>query len=172
MGRTISSIAVLVASMAVFGVHILVDSLTREPPNYSLIEDGLWLGGFVPEPPPNTSAVLNLCESEDPYRAIGHRWEPIRDAEPAPSLEWLLEQVDWIEAQRGAGRVVYVHCRNGVSRSVMVMAAYLMRREGWLRDRALEHLRERRPGVRPNPAFLRLLAEWERTLIPPTDLKS
>ena len=156
-----ASIAFLVAALSVVGVQFLVDSMTREPPNYSRIEGGLWLGGLVPEPPLKTSAVLNLCESQDPYLAAVHRWEPIRDAEPAPSLEWLREQVDWIAAQRATGRVVYVHCRNGVSRSAMVVAAYLMRREGWKRDRALEYLRERRPGMRPNPAFLRLLSAWE-----------
>ena len=59
---------------------------------------------------------------------------------------------------------MYVHCRNGVSRSAMVMAAYLMRRENWNREQALEFLRSRRPGVRPNPAFLALLSEWEQTL--------
>jgi protein-tyrosine phosphatase len=46
----------------------------------------------------------------------------------------------------------------------MVVAAYLMRREKWPRDRAIEYLRSRRPGVRPNPAFLELLGEWEEQL--------
>ena len=154
---------IAVAALAVVAVHITVERMTREPPNYSEIEDGLWLGGFVQEPPSGTRAVLNLCETEDPYRVESHRWEPIRDAEPAPSLEWLREQVGFIEAERAAGRTVYVHCRNGVSRSAMVLAAYLMKREGWSRDRALEFLRARRPGVRPNPAFLPLLLEWERS---------
>jgi hypothetical protein len=152
----------VVAALAVVGVHLVVDRLTREPPNYSRIEDGLWLGGYVPKPPRGTGAVLNLCESEDPYRVESHRWEPIRDAEPVPSLDWLREQVGFIESERAAGRVVFVHCRNGVSRSGMVVAAYLMRREGWSRDRVLEFLRSRRPGVHPNPAFMQLLLEWER----------
>jgi protein-tyrosine phosphatase len=60
--------------------------------------------------------------------------------------------------------VVYVHCRNGVSRSGMVVAAYLMRRESWSRDQALDFMRSRRPGVRPNPAFMRLLWDWEKSL--------
>ncbi len=152
-----------VLGSAVAAVHFYVEWLTREPPNYSQIEDGLWLGGFVPEPPSGTRAVLNLCETDDPYRVESHRWEPIRDAVPVPSLEWLREQVAFIESERGAGRTVYVHCRNGVSRSAMVMAAYLMRRENWSREQALEFLRSRRPGVRPNPAFLALLLDWEHS---------
>jgi len=29
--------------------------------DYALIEDGLYMGGYVDEPPPGTNAVLNLC---------------------------------------------------------------------------------------------------------------
>ena len=39
----------------------------------SRIEDGLYLGGHVSEPPRGATAVLNLCEVEDPYRAAAHR---------------------------------------------------------------------------------------------------
>src|SRR5262245_52501802 len=85
-------VALAVVALVVVAVRGIVDRLIREPPNYAKVEDGLWLGGFVADPPPNTRAVLNLCESEDPYRVESHRWEPIRDAEPAPSLDWLREQ--------------------------------------------------------------------------------
>jgi hypothetical protein len=145
-------------------VLVAVDRYIREPRTYSRIEDGLWLGGSVAEPPPGTRAVLNLCEVEDTYQEEIHRWEPIRDAAPAPTLQWLREQVEFIETQRTAGRPVFVHCMQGISRGGMVTAAYLMRREGWSRDEALAFLRSRRPGVRPNPAFMQLLLEWERSL--------
>src|SRR5262249_46821559 len=141
-----------------------VDRHTREPPNYSQIENGLYLGGYVAEPPPGTRAVLNLCETEDSCHAEVHVWEPIRDAPPAPSLDWLRRQVEFIESQRAAGRVVFVHCRNGVSRSGMVLAASLMARDGRSRDDTLAFLRSKRPGVRPNPAFMTLLLEWEKEL--------
>ena len=159
-----SVILLAIAAFAVVAVHVVVDRMTREPPNYTQIEDGLWLGGYVVEPPPDTRAVLNLCESEDPYRVESHRWEPIRDAEPAPSLDWLRAQVAFIETERVAGRTVFVHCRNGVSRSGMVVVAYYMARNAWPRDEAMGFVRSKRPGLRPNPAFLQLLSEWERSL--------
>lgn len=157
-------LAVVAAALAVLATHLAVDRLTREPPNYSEVEDGLYLGGYVPEPPPGTRAVLNLCELEDPYRVESHRWEPIPDAEPVPSLDWLRAQVAFIEAARAQGRTVFVHCRNGVSRSGMVVVAYYMARNRWSRDEAAEFVRSRRPGLRPNPAFMQLLLEWERSL--------
>jgi protein-tyrosine phosphatase len=145
-------------------VHLLVECLTREGPNYSRIEPDLYLGGYVQEPPRGTVAVLNLCETEDPYETRWHQWTPIADAEPAPDLAWLGEQVAFIDEHRRANRTVFVHCRNGVSRSAMVVLAHLMARHGWTRDEALEEVRVRRPIVRPNPAFMRLLLEWEKKL--------
>ena len=136
----------------------------REPPDYAEIERGLFLGARVEGPPPGTQAVLNLCALEDGYTVEVCRWEPIRDAEPAPSLDWLSRQVEFVEEQRRAGRTVYVHCRNGVSRSAMVVLAYLMQTRGWSRDEALAFARARRPVVRPNPAFMGLLLEWEQYL--------
>lgn len=145
-----------------WGGLVLVEWAYRPGPNYTEIEPGLYLGGYVTDPPAGTRAVLNLCETEDPHQAERHRWEPIADAAPAPSLDWLREQVAWIDAQRRDGRPVYVHCRNGVSRSAMVLAAYLMWRDGLPVDDAVARLRRSRPIVRPNPAFRDLLGEWER----------
>jgi hypothetical protein len=157
-------VAVLALALAVVAVRLVVDQLTREPPRYSRIEEGLYLGGRVLEPPPGTRAVLNLCENDDPYRAEVHEWQPIHDGEPVPSLEWLRRQVEFIDAQRRAGRPVFVHCHNGASRGGMVIVAYLMWREGWSRDEALRWVRVRREIVRPNPAFMALLLEWEQSL--------
>jgi hypothetical protein len=155
-------LALLGAVLAVVAVHVVVYLLTREEPNYSRVEEGLYLGGYVAQPPPGTQAVLNLCETADPYQATVQKWEPIRDAEPPPSVAWLRRKVEFIDNQRRAGRPVFVHCRNGVSRSGMVVVAYVMFKNGWTRDEALTFVRSRRSVVRPNPAFMPLLLEWER----------
>jgi protein-tyrosine phosphatase len=157
-------VAVLtVASLAVVGYFFLVDWQTQEPPNYTRIEDGLYVGGFVEAPPAGTRAVLNLCQFDDSYRdrVEEYRWRPIADAAPAPSIDWLRQQVEFIDDQRRAGRPVFVHCFAGVSRSALVTAAYLMRRNGWSRDRALQFVQSRREVIRPIPAFMQLLLEWE-----------
>jgi hypothetical protein len=135
--------------------------------NFSRIEDGLYLGGRIEEPPPGTRAVLNVCTYRDPYKAEFHRWDPIVDAPPGPGVDWLRQQVAFIDEQRRAGRTVYVHCSAGISRGPTVMAAYLMWRDGVSRDRALEVLRKQRPVVEPNATFMRLLAEWEKTVKKP-----
>jgi hypothetical protein len=140
------------------------DRPAREEPNYTLIEDRLWMGGLVPEPPPGTRAVLNLCEQSDPYHSHAHLWEPLNDAEPSPSLDGLRRLVEFVGERRRAGDTVYVHCRNGVSRSGLVVTAYLMAEHQWTREQSLDFIRSKRPVVRPSPPYMQLLLEWEEGL--------
>jgi hypothetical protein len=163
--RRLVLIALLGACIGVWFVLPRLEQFSsNEGQNYTLIDDGLYMGGLVKKPPRHTQAVLNLCEVEDPYRCDIHLWEPIRDAEPAPDLEWLRRMVEFVDAQRRAGRMVYVHCAAGISRSGMVIVAYLMFKNHWTRDEALAFVRTKRDIVRPNPAFMELLAEWEKIL--------
>jgi hypothetical protein len=135
-------------------------------PNYDRIEDGLYMGGSVPGPPRGAQAVLNLCDKDDAYRAgvAVYRWEPIRDSEPAPDIDWLREMVEFVESNRRAGRTTYVHCRNGVSRSGLVIVAYEMKKNRWTRDEALAFVRTRRDITRPNRAFMERLLDWQRVV--------
>ena len=127
----------------------------------SLIEERLYMGGYVSTPPPGTNAVLNLCEKKDPYQCETHAWVPIDDGPPAPDLGWLRRQVEFIDARWKAGDTVYVHCVAGVSRSGMVVIAYEMYKHNWTRDEALQFVRSKRPVTRPNPAFWDRLREWQ-----------
>jgi protein-tyrosine phosphatase len=130
-------------------------------PNYTKVEEGLYLGGRVPEPPPGTQAVLNLCEFKDEFHAEVQQWSPILNFE-TPSLGWLKDQVDFIGQQRRAGLTTFVHCFGGIDRSAMVVTAYEMHRRGWTRDQALDFVRSQRPDVQPNDSYMRLLLEWEK----------
>lgn len=154
------------ASLVLFALGI--EQYLQEGPYYDQIEDGLYLGGHVKSPPRRTRAVLNLCEQVDPYSCESHVHKPIIDAAPAPSLNWLRTQVEWIDEQRREGRRTYVHCMNGVSRSGMVVAAYLMFKHNWTVGQALEFIRTKRPIVRPNPAFMPLLEQWRQEMYVPT----
>lgn len=136
----------------------------HEDENYSRIEDRLYLGGSVAAPPRGTKAVINLCEKKDPYSCYFHLWEPIVDSEPAPDLDWLRRMVDVLDARQREGAITYVHCFNGASRGGMLVVAYEMREHHWTREEALAFVRSKRPIVRPNPAFMRLLLEWERAV--------
>ena len=131
---------------------------------YCRVEDGLYLGRAVRQPPPGTRAVVNVCGREDPYQAEAVFWEPVFEAGKEPDLDWLRRTVEFIATQRKAGRPTYVHCLAGMNRSGAVVTAYLMHEHGWSRDQALSYLQQRRPVIQPNPQLMRLLAEWETAL--------
>jgi hypothetical protein len=160
--------ALLLAALALMATAVAVRGGPRIrawlSPSYHEIDEGLWLGGRVAAPPPGVQAVLNVSRDADAYQAPIHRWEPIPDGPPPPSLDWLRRQVDFVAAQRRAGRPVYVHCRAGVSRSGMVVVAYEMAEHGWTFEQALAHVRSRRSIVGPNRAFYPLLREWEKVV--------
>jgi protein-tyrosine phosphatase len=141
-----------------------IEHWAREPENYSLIEEGLYMGGHVSRPPRGATAVVNLCEIEDPYQEEYHLWAPINDSDPGPDIDTLRQLVEFIDVQRQAGRTTFVHCLHGVSRSGMVTAAYLMWKNGWTRDEALEFIKSRRPETRPSPPLMHRLLEWEHEL--------
>ena len=159
---------------ALFLVPLGMDRLGREErhedkpyqgkSNYDLIEDGLYMGGYVEEPPPGTKAVLNLSMDADTFRCEEHLWKPINDGPPVPSIDWLRSMVEFIDRKRKAGETVFVHCSVGMSRSGMVAIAYFMFKNNWTRDEALAFVRSKRPITKPNPAFMELLSEWEGVL--------
>jgi hypothetical protein len=153
--------------LAGFAVWLYLGRLQKayEPAPYSLIEDGLYLGSSVREPPPGTRAVVNLCGREGPYKVDALLWEPILEGGPQePDLPWLKRVVSFITEQRDAGRTTYIHCMNGVNRSAFVTMAYLMAKHGLSRDEAYALVRARRPVIQPNPELMVLLDGWQDAL--------
>jgi dual specificity phosphatase 12 len=66
----------------------------------------------------------------------------------------LLENaIDYIEKAVADGVNIVVHCEVGISRSVTLVAAYLMRRFEWSTKKALYFIQERRPNICPNDSF-------------------
>ncbi|MEI8194273.1 MAG: dual specificity protein phosphatase [Phycisphaerae bacterium] len=131
-----------------------------ELPNYTLLEPGLFIGGACTNPPPNTRAVLNLSSHLDDYTVEEYRWQPLHSG-VAPTLQWLREQVDFIDSCRRAGKAIFVHCDAGIDRSASVVAAYLMWHKHITSDAAIELVQRKRAVARPSPMFLRLLNEWQ-----------
>jgi protein-tyrosine phosphatase len=161
--------SILIALAAAFPLFLnrRHDPQPQPTPPYSLVEPGLYIGGTVDAPPPGVRAVLCLSQVRDNFAAPVYEWQPIPDLPyNPPSLDWLRQQVAFIDAHRRAGSTIYVHCDSGISRSPMVAAAYLMWLHHWPRDRALQFLRAARPVVNPNPAFMDLLHDWEQILAP------
>ena len=161
--RTLLAVFLIAGFGAWFWLLRLERSYREEP--FSLIEDGLYLGSSVAEPPPGTTAVLNLCGRKDPYAVDALLWEPILEGGKEPDLDWLRRMIEFIDSQQREGHITFVHCMAGMNRSGMVVTAYLMFKHNWPRDKALDFVKGKRPQIQPNPPLMRLLAQWEKALL-------
>jgi hypothetical protein len=87
------------------------------------------------------------------------------------SIEDHFEHVsDAIDAELARDGRVLIHCQQGVSRSVALVMAWLMRREarqgrGCSAAEALATVRSVRPFAGPNPGFMRKLESFETSLL-------
>lgn len=145
--------------------YIPVAFQATEITDYTEVESGLFVGALVAEPPPGTTATLNVCDYKDSFTSEFHEWTPILDAlENPPSLDWLRDRVKFIEQHRASDRTVFVHCYAGLSRSVMVVAAYLMKTRNWSVNVAVKYLATIRKSAQPNSSFMKVLREYEKLL--------
>ena len=153
----------LLLMVGVLGVwiwsRVLLRDYHQEP--FTKIEERLYSGMKVPQPPPGTTVVVNVCGAKNEYPVKISHWRPIMDAGDPPKLPWLREIVQFVDTKMKEGETVFIHCAAGISRSGLVTTAYIMRKYNWSRDRALEYVRDRRLQIKPRKAFMKLLLEWE-----------
>ncbi|XP_069771286.1 protein phosphatase Slingshot homolog 3-like [Narcine bancroftii] len=67
----------------------------------------------------------------------------------------------FIAKARAEGSRCLVHCKMGVSRSASTVMAFVMKDRGWSLNQAMDYVRERRPGVKPNAGFVNQLQTYE-----------
>jgi hypothetical protein len=98
------------------------------------------------------SPVSRLGEGRARGGGISQRW--VRWVPLKPTFAAALP---FIDEARNAGGKALVTCRYGSSRSVAVVLAYLITREGATFDQALAFVRSARPEADPNAGFERYL---------------
>jgi dual specificity phosphatase 12 len=56
---------------------------------------------------------------------------------------------------------VLVHCEYGISRSATIVLAYIMKTRKLTLKEAIEHIKDKKPDIRPNDGFIQQLKLWE-----------
>eukprot|EP00055_Hartaetosiga_balthica_P012055 m.57121 g.57121 ORF g.57121 m.57121 type:complete len:516 (+) comp7821_c0_seq4:35-1582(+) len=56
---------------------------------------------------------------------------------------------------------ILIHCTMGISRSTTCLTAYFIKECKWTLKAALDHIKDKRQGIRPNHGFLEQLLKWE-----------
>ena len=87
---------------------------------------------------------------------------PLLD-EPSQPLQQTLETaLAFLDRCEQRGVPVLVHCNAGISRSVSVCVAFLMRKYSIGYDEALATIRVTRPSAKPNAGFEAQLRKWKK----------
>ncbi|CAN1280488.1 Dual specificity protein phosphatase 1B [Linum perenne] len=88
----------------------------------------------------------------------------VMDREDTDIAQHFDECFNFIDEAKRLGGGVLVHCFMGVSRSVTIVVAYLMKKHYMTLSQALQHVRSRRPQANPNPGFISQLRKFQQTL--------
>ncbi|KIJ29272.1 hypothetical protein M422DRAFT_784322 [Sphaerobolus stellatus SS14] len=146
-------------------------SLTRHPDE--IISDRLYLGGLAAAldgalmSSLGITHILSVCP-ECTWDIPTHMAIHVDDTPDENILIRLPEACDFIQRALNSGGKVYVHCMMGVSRSVTVVVAYLMKSQGISLHDALAYVKSRRPIIRPNYGFMEQLEVWRACNYAPT----
>ncbi|XP_042381231.1 dual specificity protein phosphatase 1-like [Zingiber officinale] len=136
------------------------------------IEEGLFLGsvGAALNKPAlknlNITHILTVAKSLDPAFPDEFIYKKI-DVFDTPGTELdkhFDECFNFIDEARSSGGSVLVHCFAGMSRSVTIVLAYLMKKNHITLREALSLVRGKRPRVAPNHGFLTQLENFEKSL--------
>lgn len=93
---------------------------------------------------PNNFEYIRLDLNDHPSQSLGHVLDPIADE---------------INRAQRAGRVVFVHCAAGISRSSSIVIYTLMKLHGWNFERSLKFVRDLHYRTDPNPGFVQQLVQ-------------
>jgi predicted protein tyrosine phosphatase len=112
------------------------------------------------------TAVVNMrVEFDDQAAGIAperYLYLPTVD-DHAPSLEHLAAGADYVAQEIARGGSVYVHCGSGVGRAPTMAAAYLVH-TGLTPAQAWDHIRQKRPFVRPTAVQIEQLERFAAQL--------
>ncbi|KAI4373967.1 hypothetical protein MLD38_012022 [Melastoma candidum] len=135
------------------------------------VEEGLFLGSFSDAcvkdnlKSLNITHVLTVANLKPPYPGdFVYKVIDVMDVSDARIMLHFEECIDFINNAKAAGGNILVHCFMGISRSVTVVVAYLMKQRGMRLPQALEHVKRRRPQAAPNNGFILQLEDFERSL--------
>lgn len=110
------------------------------------------------------SHVLNVSGSPSTkYPGVNYCEIPLLDLPEQSLNECFSACFDFVEDGMKTGRVL-VHCNAGVSRSVSIVIAFLIKNRNLSFNEAFTIVKTARPSAKPNEGFLKQLTMYERFL--------
>lgn len=125
---------------------------------------GLWVGGFEESYGPHgATRILNVASELEAGERVGvaaFAKLGVRDDDPDEDISRILDAA----VAFCAGGPTFVHCLEGVSRSVCVVACVMAVRAQTTFDEALDLVKARRPQADPFPLYAAQCRTWLKQL--------
>lgn len=103
------------------------------------------------------SAIINATEAKENCtypNLFTYLHVPIQDKDTQDISKYIDECVEFIDSFIKKKKNVYIHCLAGVSRSVTIVAYYLMIKKQWTLKYTLDFLLTKRSCINPNKGML------------------
>ena len=114
----------------------------------------------------NVTPVSNQLDTLESFQ---YKQIAVEDSHDVNMLQHLPEAFSFIEDARERGEKVLVHCHAGMSRSVTIILAYLMKYYDHSLESAYDFVKQRKGDIAPNFSFMGQLLEFQLRLCP-TDM--
>ncbi|XP_063937428.1 dual specificity protein phosphatase 1 isoform X1 [Daucus carota subsp. sativus] len=135
------------------------------------IEEGLYLGSIGAANNKsalrslNITHVLTVASLKPPYpNEFKYKIVDVQDQPDVSISRYFDDCFGFIDEAREMGGKILVHCFAGISRSVTIIVAYLIKTHKLSCSEALEHVKSKRSVASPNPGFLLQLQKFEKSL--------
>uniref|UniRef100_A0A3B4ZZJ1 Protein phosphatase Slingshot homolog 1 n=1 Tax=Stegastes partitus TaxID=144197 RepID=A0A3B4ZZJ1_9TELE len=124
-----------------------------------------WNASNLEELQETVGYILNVTREIDNFFPGTFSYHNIRvyDEEATDLLAHWNDTYNFIVKAKNHSKCL-VHCKMGVSRSASTVIAYAMKEYGWSLEKAYNFVKQKRSITRPNPGFMRQLAEYEGIL--------
>ncbi|VVD04335.1 dual specificity protein phosphatase 14 [Leptidea sinapis] len=106
-----------------------------------------------------------------PEDYVPRHYVPLLDTPNSDMHPYMESVADLINEVVSRNEIVLVHCVAGVSRSVTLCLAYLIKWQKMTLQDAYHHLKQRRPQIRPNTGFFKQLIKYEERLFGEASVK-
>lgn len=135
------------------------------------VEEGLFLGSYGDAcykdrlKSSNVTHILTVANLAPAFPSdFVYKVVDVTDTEETHIGQHFEECINFIDEARRQGGSILVHCLWGVSRSVTVVTAYLMKQRAMRLSQALEHIKTRRHPAAPNRGFIVQLQDFESSV--------
>ncbi|KAL9643250.1 hypothetical protein ABK040_014707 [Willaertia magna] len=139
--------------------------------NATPITDNIWLGDIhdaynIPALQENKITHIITCIKDmEPFYPNDFNYLNLHLYDTIDETLTFEETFKFIDDNVNKGNRILIHCMKGRSRSASLLISYLMKKNNWSYETALQFVKEKRTIVQPNDGFVKQLLIYEQQIL-------